>query len=389
MKQRIFFIALAIMSGLVATSSHAAGVLSGTAINNRAIINFQVGGTPQEPVESSPNGNSVPGLGNGSDTTFVVDNRVDLVVAEADGAYTIVSPGQAVAVMSYVVTNTGNTTQDYALTATASATDPWGGTVSFSLAVILVFVDSNGNGTYEPLVDLATFIDELEPDESRTVFCVVAIPGIQINGDIAAVTLSATTHNAGTNGLIGLQTVATVGAGDIASVDIVFGDGAGDTDNQLLPDGIFSDTDACHVQVSPVTVAKAVSVLSDPINGTTNPQSIPGAILEYTITVENDAGAAQAATSITLTDLLTSELVAGTLAFVFDGYNGHGTCPSVPCGCLVTAPNINAGAALALTNILDADVGDFNGTTANAVTVGGIDLSPGELATVQFRVEIQ
>ena len=52
----------------------------------------------------------------------------------------------------------------------------------------------------------------------------------------------------------------------------------------------ISDTQTTEldVTVSPeTTIVLAVSVISDPINGTLNPVSMPGAILRYTITVEN------------------------------------------------------------------------------------------------------
>ena len=49
---------------------------------------------------------------------------------------------------------------------------------------------------------------------------------------------------------------------------------------------------------------------------------------------------------------------------------------------------INAGAPVNLTNIVDADQGDFNGGT-NVVTVNGITLTPGDVAFVRFTVTIQ
>jgi uncharacterized repeat protein (TIGR01451 family) len=52
-----------------------------------------------------------------------------------------------------------------------------------------------------------------------------------------------------------------------------------------------------------LTFLKTVSVYSDPMNGTTNPKFIPGAIAEYTITASNSGGLADA-NSIFITDLL-------------------------------------------------------------------------------------
>jgi uncharacterized repeat protein (TIGR01451 family) len=52
-----------------------------------------------------------------------------------------------------------------------------------------------------------------------------------------------------------------------------------------------------------ITLLKSVAVYSDPLNGTTNPKYIPGAIAEYTITASNSGGPADA-NSIYITDLV-------------------------------------------------------------------------------------
>ncbi len=127
-----------------------------------------------------------------------------------------------------------------------------------------------------------------------------------------------------------------------------------------------------------ITVTKSSLVLSDPINGTLDPKRIPGAVVEYTIIVANTAGAQ--ATDVTLTDDLSGE--TATVGFVADAY-------AAGKGIQLTAPNVNGGAPLALTNAADADPGDYGVTSPNTVTVGGIVLSAGEQATIKFRVVIQ
>ncbi len=127
-----------------------------------------------------------------------------------------------------------------------------------------------------------------------------------------------------------------------------------------------------------ITVTKSSIVISDPVNGTVNPKRIPGAVVEYVITVTNTAGAQ--ATDVTLTDDLSGE--SATISFLADAY-GSGR------GIRVVVPNINGGTVTDLTNVADSDQGDYGGTTANAVTVGGMVLNAGEQATIRFRVEIQ
>lgn len=52
-----------------------------------------------------------------------------------------------------------------------------------------------------------------------------------------------------------------------------------------------------------LTQIKSTTLISDPVNGTTNPTAIPGAVMEYCILVANAAGAATA-TGLNLSDPL-------------------------------------------------------------------------------------
>jgi len=64
--------------------------------------------------------------------------------------------------------------------------------------------------------------------------------------------------------------------------------------------------------IANLLVSKALQTLSDPVSGTSNPLAIPGAIVEYTITVSNEGtGTVDAATL-----LLTDPLPAGMALFV-------------------------------------------------------------------------
>ena len=52
------------------------------------------------------------------------------------------------------------------------------------------------------------------------------------------------------------------------------------------------------------TVLKTVQIISDPVNGTTNPKAIPGAILEYSITVTNSGDGSSDEDTIKISDTL-------------------------------------------------------------------------------------
>jgi uncharacterized repeat protein (TIGR01451 family) len=369
---------LAALALSAAQSAQAVGTASGTSVDNRATVQYSVGATTQPVIESSPTGNTASGVGNGLDTSFVVDNMVDLTVAELSGGYTISPSGGVSEVLTYTVANTGNTTQDFSLSAADNATDPFGGTDNFDATPVAIFVDGNDNGVYDAGTDTATYIDELAADADVEVF-VLRDMGVRANGDISAVTLTAQVAQGGTGGTQGadILTDDSAVADNPATVQIAFADAAGDTD--AARDGRHSDTDAYRIGAANITVTKTSQVLSDPTGGA-NPKAIPGAVVEYTVTVANAAGASAAASNVQVSDSLSAEIVAGTILFDANGY-GAGT------GIQVTAPNINGGAALALTNTNgDADGGDF---TADAVTVSGITLQPNESATVRFRVVIQ
>ena len=389
---RIAGFVLALWLAMTAGSAWAAGTLSNTQINNRASVNYDVLGVAQTVIESSPSGNTTAGAGSGTDTQFLVDNRVDLTVAELSSSFTLVAAGGTEQVLVYRVTNTGNTVQDFLLTAADVATgtpDPFAGTLNDSfdatnafLPAPGVFVDAGGDGLYVAGVDTATFIDELAPDASVDVLVVRNIPGGQVDDDVSSVVLTAQVAQGGSATVQGAAIVADdSAAADLpGTVQIVFGDGAGDTDAAL--DGMHSDTDAYRVASAQLTITKTSQVLSDPFTTSGNPKAIPGAIVEYTITVANAAGAGAPATNVSVADSLAAEIGAGRLLLNADAYDsGPGDQ-----GIEVTAPNINGGAPLALSNAADADQGSF---VADVVTVTGIDLNPGQSATVTFQVEIQ
>ncbi len=372
-------IVLASLALSVGENASAIGTASGTQVNNRATVEYAVGATTQPVIESSPTGNSVPGATFGTDTSFLVDNRIDLTVAELSGSYTVVASGGLSEVLVYTVANTGNTVQDFSLSATdlAGGADPFGGTDNFDAAPVGIFVDANNDSLYDA-GDVATYVDDLAADGTVEVFIVRNI-GVQANGDISAVILTAQVAQGGLVGTQGADILTDdAAAADLAgTVQIVFGDGASDAD--VANNGRFADTDAYRVGAAQITVAKSSAVISDPINLGVNPKAIPGAVVEYTVTISNDALASAAATNVQVTDSLNAEIVAGTVVFDANGY-------AAGAGMEVTSPNIAGGVATALTNVTLDDQGDF---TANVVTVGGIALNAGESATVRFRVVIQ
>ena len=285
----------------------AVGTPSGTQIDNQATITFSVGGTPQVPVVSDD-----PNQGGANDpTSFTVDTRIDVTVVWQDGANVQVAPGQdgvtpvpnPPAVLEFLVTNVGNADQDYSLSIENGAGD------DFDPTAVQIFVD-NGNGTYDPGVDTATFIDELSSvagSNSVTVFVVGSVSAAQTNGQTSDLILIATTGDAGGVGVEG--PASTEDAGNdvlLGPAQNVFADGAGDAVGppaDVASDGFHSDTGTYVVIATSVTVSKTSLVVADGL-GNVNPvaKAIPGATVRYTISVSNTG--TLAATSISATDTI-------------------------------------------------------------------------------------
>lgn len=353
-----------------AQSAYAVGTAANTTISNTATVNYTVGSVSQTPIESSPTGNTTPGTGNGAATTFVVDNRIDFTVTELSGGNTVVNPGQTGAVTAFTVANTGNAPQGFALTAAnESGTVVFTNTDNTDVTALTVFVDSNGNGVYEPGTDTATSIDTLPADGSVVVFVVANVPVTTSNGQFANVSLTAQAAVPGTNGAT--LATETVGADDPNAVDVVFGDDGEDNSE--------ADSDQYAVQSAALSVQKTSAVASDPFNGTTNPKAIPGATVEYTITLAN--GGAVSAAGVTIGDTLPANTT-----FVANGYNAGASNVSITVG--AGSPTFcNAEAGGTDTNA-DGCVINAGQLVVGAPALGTVATGAGNQVAVRFRVTI-
>lgn len=356
---------------LIAHSAFAAGTPSGTPIANAAQVDYTTG--------------SVNRTTNSTPVSFLVDNRVDLIVTEINGVAATVVPGQVPGgyvdpeIMGFTVTNEGNTTQDYLLNAlnladgqTINLTAPLIDSDSAtSDATAFTLFQDDGDNIFNGTDTAITFLDEMIADETRTVWVAGTIPGTAVNAAVIGASLQATTADGGAAGA-GAPTVATVG-GDTAAVDVVFADDdptVTSTDDGAR-DGQASDRDAMVLQAAVLTIVKSSVVLDDGFGGNF---AIPGATVEYSVTVENTG--TSTATAVSISDDLSVEIGNGTLAFLSNQYGAAGDIELV----------INAGVPVNLTEEADVDDGEFQG---NIVTVDNITLTPGDIAVVSFQVTIQ
>lgn len=325
---------IALSSVGVLQGAYANGTASGTTISNQATVDYSVGGVSQTQITSAA-------------ASFVVDTKIDFTVSEVSGGATQTHPGQTNVVATFSVTNTGNSTQGYVLSAVNEA-----GTTLFThlddLQVnnIRTFVDSNGNGTYDAGTDTATNINSLANGAagvSVTVFVLADIPAGAANNSYANVRLTAQATP------VGSTTVLAQTAGpDTAGVDVVWADAGKDNSE--------SAADQYAISIA-LTISKTVALISDPFNSTTNPKAIPGAVMEYTIVVTNSS-TVQDATGVIVGDTIptTTSFQPGSIQL-----NGGGLPDS----------NFSAGKVTVNAGTVVKNNGTVNGT-----------------ATVKFRVTI-
>lgn len=282
-----------------------------------------------------------------------------MVLTVTGGATTTtVSPGQIDAVTTFQVTNSSNDTLDFQLTAVnqAGGTAAHGGTDVYDVSNLTYFVDTNANGVYDAGVDTQiTYLDEIAPDTTKTVFVHGDIPITATNTQVSGIVLTARAQAGGAAGSQGATLTATTGA-NTAGVDTVFADAAGATD--AASDGAYSARGDYTVSAAVLSVNKYSTLISDPINGTTNPKAIPGAVVEYCLAVANGAGAATA-TGLALSDPLPSTVTYNSVfGILLNATVSGSTCSGGTAGGTYTATptptvsgtlnNLAAGAASAL-----------------------------------------
>jgi uncharacterized repeat protein (TIGR01451 family) len=305
--RRVTLAAVALSSvGVFQAASAAPGeTTAGTDITNTATVSYTVGTVVQTPLNSNT-------------VTFEVDRKIDLSVSA--GLPTITNPGSNNAAVMFTVANDGNDADSYTL-----AVDPNRPGDDFDVSNVEIYRD-DGDGVFDAGDTLISAPLALARDTSAVVFVVADVPLSATDGQDSIVRLTATTSY-----------TAITGADSPTAVDVVFAD----TDR----DGTESDDNSYTIESAALTMTKAATVVDDGF-GTTAPnaKAIPGATVEYTITIENNGSAG--ATGLTVTDTIPTELtyVPGTLQL--DGLAAGtvtGNSVSVP------VPTLNTGATATVT----------------------------------------
>ncbi len=314
--------ALAVLCLLGAGPARAIGTAAGTTVTNTATVAYSIG--PDAYTQSAS-------------AAFTVDERVDVIVTWQDAAPVPVAPADVDRVLTFLITNTGNGNEAFALAVDALLAGD-----QFDPTNARIHLDSNGSGAYEPGIDLVYQAGVNDPllaaDAAANVFVLADIPPATANLDRGDVELEATALTGGVTGTI------VAGAGD------------GGTD-AVIGGGVSADVGSYIVSDLFVQVAKSAVVLD--VGGGNTPA--PGSTITYTLTVSFNGTGTLA--NVVITDPLPpfTTYTAGTLT-------------------------LNGGS---LTDAADLDAGDVGGTTANQVTVALGNVAGGSLPqTITFEVTI-
>lgn len=354
--------AACLIPAMAGQAAYANGSPAGVSVSNTATIGYSVGGVAQPDVTSNT-------------ATFVVDMLVNLVVAESGGSSTVVTPGATGQVSIFTLTNTSNAPLDFRLALTQAANGAataFSGTDGADATNIHIFVDSNGNHTYDAGVDIATFVDELAADQSITVFVVADIPSGLANSVDIGLTLTAIAAAGGTASSLGSDLTASIGVDVASQVDIVFGDAAGFGD--IVSDGKYGARDAYHISAAALIINKSARVVSDPVNGTTAPRAVPGAVIEYCIAVQNLG-------SVPALNLVVSDAIPTHMTYVSGSMRSNGTVTGGACNGDGAAEDDNASGA----DESDGGAGSF---ASNTIQIGLPTVAVNETLTAVFRATV-
>jgi uncharacterized repeat protein (TIGR01451 family) len=335
-KRRVALAVVALSLVGTAPSAFAAGgdTNFNTDITNRASVNYSVSGVPQTVINSSPTGNSTPGAGGGADTTFVVDKRLMFIAEETNGAATVSSPGLTNVVTVFRVTNTSNGAQDYGLSADNlnPLANLFGRPDAFDMTNFRTRVSGAACSTATMTTpayagETQDYIEQLGEDACAYVFVLADTPAAAANAAASTIRLVVRPTTDASNGAT--FEAATAGVDNPLVVDVVFAE-TGTVDGNAANDGVSFAYDQYFVGT--LTVTKTATVISDGFSPAGQEKPIPGAVVEYTISVQNNglvtsganmteiipANTTYVAGSTTLNGAAVSD-IAGVMPFVSGG----------------------------------------------------------------------
>jgi len=240
---------------LFSTLSHGAGTSAGSWIQNQASVSYQT---------ASGNVTSDSAV-----VQFQVQELVRSSIVKLDAGSVSVSSPQTNAAMKFRLQNDGNSPEGFSIFVSQDSGD------DFDVTIGSYYVD-DGDGIFDPALD--TLYDnsnppELAADASIVLWITSDIPSSLSDADLANLNVSAVSHTFVADGQ------ATPSAGAVV-------ENAGpDSTDVVNAAAITSITSTFVVTDIDVTITKVISATRDNLGGGTGSQRVPGAEVDYTLTV--------------------------------------------------------------------------------------------------------
>ena len=298
-------VALAAMQPLPA---YAVGTTAGTTIANTATVSYTLGSDPTPLTTTASN-------------SFEVLEVIDVALTWQDAASVAVNSPHSGRVLTFLLTNTGNGSEDFNLT----ADDALGGD-QFDPAVQNLWIESNGSAglqsddTPYPVTGIT-----MAADEAAIVYVLSDIPPGYGDGDHGDVQVTAQS--------------LTPGAAGQSPGTLLTGAGAGGLDAVVGTSLAESQVTAAYVVATvSVSLTKSIGQIID-LAGGHRPST--GARVTYRIQV--DASGSGTAQALVVSDPIPANMTYVPGSLLLDG--------------------------AALTDAADGDMGDFDNTAPNTVTV--------------------
>ncbi len=328
----------------------AIGTAAGTQIDNTVTVDYDVNGVDQTDLISA--------------VSFVVDRRVDFTLLAQGTALVDVTPGETDSFFDFLLTNDSNSPLDFSVVLAQLVGGPVRTSTdngTMALVDYAVSADSVAGTDPDPIRGGAQFVDQLAADDSIRIRVFGDAALAMADAEVAGVQLDAIAREPGSGAATALSEDPNTDLG----IENVFADAGGDATE--------TDFDGWTVVTANLAVTKSYDVIAGDL-GSNLP--IPGATVEYTITVINSS--ATDADAVTLNDDLTDLGGAIALSLNVPGavYNGNDLAV------------YNNGTQLACDVEGGADGCDLAGTVLSVGALGNITVAGNTTLTIQYQVTI-
>lgn len=368
---------------MLAQSGWAIGTDAGTVVENTAVLDYSIGGTPQTQIVSDV-------------SDFTVDRKVDLTVTGDQSTNYIVAPLSVTTnpanELRYKLKNEGNSDQAFEIGVTHLTSEDFDG----ENCMVEVQDDLNANVAGPVAITGTKPIVDVPEDKEYNILVTCDMPDLGTaanevsDGELSTLEVLATAVVSTTDNTVMAESatdaedaIDTVLADDIGGAEDVAGGNDPNTGSTTPGErnAMHSDTQTYEINAPELSVVKTSAVITDPFNCVQSndatdatvtactigsPKRIPGAVVEYTITITNISDAV--ATGVKISDTIDTDGAGGS---------GPNVVTFVP-GSIV----INDSGTTEVSSFADPLV------TADLLTVPAqVGATPGA-ATVSFRVKI-